>query len=64
MEIVNVKNLSKIFDKEIVAVDNVSFQVKKGEIFGFLGPNGAGKTTTIKILTTLLQPTKGQVNIA
>ena len=64
MEIVNVKNLSKIFDKEIVAVNNVSFQVKKGEIFGFLGPNGAGKTTTIKILTTLLQPTKGQVNIA
>ena len=39
MEIVNVKNLSKVFDKEIVAVDNVSFQVKKGEIFGFLGPN-------------------------
>ncbi len=64
MEIVDVKNLSKVFDKEIVAVDNVSFQVKKGEIFGFLGPNGAGKTTTIKILTTLLQPTKGQVNIA
>ena len=64
MEIVNVKNLSKVFDKEIVDVDNVSFQVKKGEIFGFLGPNGAGKTTTIKILTTLLQPTKGQVNIA
>lgn len=64
MEIVNVKNLSKVFDKEIVAVDNVTFQVKKGEIFGFLGPNGAGKTTTIKILTTLLQPTKGQVNIA
>ena len=64
MEIVNVKNLSKVFDKEIVAVDNVSFQVKKGEIFGFLGPNGAGKTTTIKILTTLLQPTNGQVNIA
>tara|TARA_B100000029_G_scaffold164808_1_gene161002 strand:- start:2886 stop:3875 length:990 start_codon:yes stop_codon:yes gene_type:complete len=64
MEIVDVKNLSKVFDKEIVAVDNASFQVKKGEIFGFLGPNGAGKTTTIKILTTLLQPTKGQVNIA
>ena len=64
MEIVQVKNLSKVFDKEIVAVDNISFHVKEGEIFGFLGPNGAGKTTTIKVLTTLLQPTNGQVNIA
>ena len=64
MEIVQVKNLSKVFDKEIVAVDNISFHVKEGEIFGFLGPNGAGKTTAIKVLTTLLQPTNGQVNIA
>ena len=64
MEIIQVKNLSKVFDKEIVAVDNISFHVKEGEIFGFLGPNGAGKTTTIKVLTTLLQPTNGQVNIA
>ena len=64
MEIVQVENLSKVFDKEIVAVDNISFHVKEGEIFGFLGPNGAGKTTTIKVLTTLLQPTNGQVNIA
>ena len=64
MDIVQVENLSKVFDKEIVAVDNISFHVKEGEIFGFLGPNGAGKTTTIKVLTTLLQPTNGQVNIA
>ena len=64
MEIVQVENLSKVFNKDIVAVDNVTFHVKEGEIFGFLGPNGAGKTTTIKILTTLLQPTNGQVNIA
>jgi ABC-2 type transport system ATP-binding protein len=42
-----------------LAVDNVSFNVKKGEIFGFLGPNGAGKTTTINILCTLLAPTSG-----
>jgi ABC-2 type transport system ATP-binding protein len=45
------------------AVDDVSFEVKKGEIFAFLGPNGAGKTTTIKMLTTLLQPTSGQLLI-
>ena len=64
MEIVQVENLSKVFNKDIVAVDNVTFHVKEGEIFGFLGPNGAGKTTTIKILTTLLQPTNVQVNIA
>jgi ABC-2 type transport system ATP-binding protein len=45
------------------AVDGVSFQVKRGEIFGFLGPNGAGKTTTISILTTLLSPTSGAAQI-
>ena len=42
----------------------MSFTVKEGEIFGFLGPNGAGKTTTIKVLTTLLKPTKGEVSVA
>jgi ABC-2 type transport system ATP-binding protein len=46
-----------------VAVDGVSFQVRRGEIFGFLGPNGAGKTTTISILTTLLGPTSGTAHI-
>lgn len=46
-----------------VAVDGVSFQVRRGEIFGFLGPNGAGKTTTISILTTLLSPTAGGAQI-
>jgi len=46
-----------------VAVDGVSFQVRRGEIFGFLGPNGAGKTTTISILTTLLSPTSGGAHI-
>jgi ABC-2 type transport system ATP-binding protein len=47
----------------LVAVDNVSFKVLKGEIFGFLGPNGAGKTTTIKILTTLIRPTSGKASV-
>jgi ABC-2 type transport system ATP-binding protein len=47
----------------ITAVRDVSFEVKAGEIFAFLGPNGAGKTTTIKILTTLLRPTSGEVEV-
>jgi ABC-2 type transport system ATP-binding protein len=47
----------------VVAVDHVSFNVRKGEVFGFLGPNGAGKTTTIKMLTTLLRPTSGKATV-
>src|SRR3989339_643954 len=58
--IIQVKNLVKKFD-ELIAVDAVDFNVEKGEIFAFLGPNGAGKTTTIKMLTTLLQPTSGEI---
>ncbi len=49
---------------DFTAVDNVSFEVTEGEIFAFLGPNGAGKTTTIKMLTTLLRPTSGTVELA
>ena len=60
--IVDVKNLIKKFG-ESIAVDDISFTVKRGEIFAFLGPNGAGKTTSIKMLTTLLHPTSGQVKI-
>jgi ABC-2 type transport system ATP-binding protein len=48
---------------EKAAVDDISFDVRKSEIFGFLGPNGAGKTTTIKVLTTLIPPTKGKVEV-
>lgn len=48
---------------EFTAVDNIAFDVAKGEIFAFLGPNGAGKTTTIKMLTTLLRPTSGSVSL-
>ncbi len=60
--IIEVKNLTKRFDG-LVAVNNLSFGVKKGEIFAFLGPNGAGKTTTIRMLTTLLKPTEGEISI-
>lgn len=61
--IIEVKNLVKDF-KGFKAVDNVSFNVGKGQIFAFLGPNGAGKTTLIKMLTTLLHPTSGEILIA
>jgi ABC-2 type transport system ATP-binding protein len=60
---IDVTNLSKQFSN-ITAVDNISFEVKKGEIFGFLGPNGAGKTTTIRILTGILKPDKGTALVA
>lgn len=57
---ISVKNLTKKFNG-FTAVDGISFEVRRGEIFAFLGPNGAGKTTTIKMLTTLLQPTTGSM---
>lgn len=60
--IIEVTNLTKKF-KDLIAVDNVSFTVKKGEIVAFLGPNGAGKTTTIRMLTTLLTPTSGKITV-
>ena len=59
---IQVENLSKKFGN-ILAVDNVSFEIKDGSIFGFLGPNGAGKTTTIRMLSTLIKPTSGNVII-
>jgi ABC-2 type transport system ATP-binding protein len=49
--------------KEVVAIDDISFAVKEGELFGLLGPNGAGKTTTIKVLATLLIPTSGSASV-
>ena len=60
--IIEIKNLTKKF-KDFTAVDDITFNVKKGEIFSFLGPNGAGKTTTIKMLTTLVSPTSGKILI-
>src|SRR5581483_2029156 len=58
--IISVKGVVKQF-KDITAVNNISFDVIQGEIFAFLGPNGAGKSTTIKMLTTLLRPTQGEL---
>jgi len=60
--VIDVKDLTKRFG-ELVAVDNISFEIKRGEIFGFLGPNGAGKTTTIRMLTGLSKPTDGKASV-
>lgn len=61
--IINVTNLSKSYGA-LLAVDNISFKVQKGDFFAFLGPNGAGKSTTINILSTLLPYTEGNIEIA
>jgi ABC-2 type transport system ATP-binding protein len=63
MSIIQVEQLTKKYGS-IAAVDDISFEVEEGSIFGFLGPNGAGKTTTINILCTLLSPTSGKAFIA
>ena len=60
--VIQVKNLKKHFGK-VKAVDDISFSVDKGEVFGFLGPNGAGKTTTIRCLMDFIRPTAGQISI-
>lgn len=62
-KMIQVDNLVKRFG-EVTAVDSISFDVSKGEIFAFLGPNGAGKSTTIKMLTTMLRPTEGSLKLA
>lgn len=59
---IKTSNLTKKFGK-LVAVNKLNLEVKKGEIFGFIGPNGAGKTTTIKMLTGVLAPTEGKIEI-
>ena len=62
MDIIEVQDLTKKYG-QLTAVDDISFSVKEGEIFGFLGPNGAGKTTTISMLCTLLMPTSGRASV-
>lgn len=64
--IIRIEHLSKVFPSkqgEVTAVDDISFEVKRGEIFGLLGPNGAGKSTIIRILTTLITPSSGSAFI-
>ena len=62
-EILKVNHLKKYFH-EVKAVDDISFSVERGEMFGFLGVNGAGKSTTISMLCTLLKPTGGEAEVA
>jgi ABC-2 type transport system ATP-binding protein len=61
--LIEVCELTKRFD-DVTAIDNISFSVLHGELFGFLGPNGAGKTTTISILTGLARPDSGTIRIS
>ena len=62
LAIIEVENLTKIFNS-FVAVDNLSFVIEEGEVFGLLGPNGAGKTTTIRMLAGLISPSKGSAKV-
>jgi ABC-2 type transport system ATP-binding protein len=62
-DVIKAEGLTKIFNHNLVAVDHINFNVRRGEIFGFLGPNGAGKTTTINMLITLLKPTDGEASV-
>jgi ABC-2 type transport system ATP-binding protein len=61
--VITVENLKHTYDGKYFALNGVTFNVKKGEVFGLLGKNGAGKTTLIKVLTTLIQPTSGKLDI-
>ena len=62
--VIEVRDLVKVYGRDTRALDGISFDVGRGELFGFLGPNGAGKTTTIRILATLLRPTSGVARVA
>ncbi len=63
MKAIEVDSLTKVYSNGTKAVDDISFSVEEGEIFGMLGPNGAGKTTTIKMITTLAKPTTGSIQV-
>lgn len=61
--VIKVENLTKKYDSGVLAVNDISFEVRRGEIFGLLGPNGAGKTTTFEIIETLRRPTSGKIEV-
>lgn len=58
---IRLENVTKTYNKTVKALDDVSFNVKGGEIIGFIGPNGSGKTTTMKLLTGIIKPDKGKI---
>jgi len=61
--VININNVTKTYNGQNKAVDNLNLEMKDGEIFGLLGPNGAGKTTTIKMITGIIQPTSGDIEV-
>ncbi len=61
--VIETERLSKRYGSRIVAVDNVTMRVRRGEVYGFLGPNGAGKTTTLRMLLGLIRPSGGTASI-
>lgn len=61
---IELKQVSKSYNRRVKAVDQVDLQIRDGEIFGFLGPNGAGKTTTIKMITGILTPDSGEIRVS
>ena len=62
MSAIKVENISKSFGK-VKALDGISFEIKRGELFGLIGPDGAGKTTLFRLLTTLLNPDEGRAEV-
>ncbi|HSP48455.1 MAG TPA: ABC transporter ATP-binding protein [Clostridiaceae bacterium] len=63
MDVIEIMDLTKSYDNKLNAVDSISLNIGKGEIFGFLGPNGSGKTTTVRLLNGILTPTSGNARV-
>ena len=63
MKALEIKNLTKIYDNNLVALDDISFDVEQGDFYALLGPNGAGKSTMIGIISSLVNKSSGKVNI-